>query len=166
MSPPAKRPGHSALDRAVFNIVTRGWGPDKVTGYAEAVRQHNRTLSSDIQDEFQIIDAKATGLLTHVSMMIAGLGLLSPLVASSRFEEAVIIGAISVCLLIAIGCLRCLSVFRAHELAEAGDDCNAIIHREWIIRRELYSLCIRTATVFTIALFLVLPVLYFWAPGK
>jgi hypothetical protein len=166
MTEPVKQPRHSALDRAVFKIVTRGWGSDKVSGYTEAVRQHNKALSPDLQAEFHLIDDKATGLLTHVSMMIAGLGLLSPLVATSKFEEAVVIGAISVCLLIAIGCLRCLSVFRPHELAEAGDRGNDIIHRELIIRRELYSLCIRTATVFTIVLFLVVPVLYFWTPGK
>lgn len=164
MTEPAKRRGHSALDRAVFNMVTRGWNAEQVTGYAEAVRQHNNALTPVVQDEFQLIDAKATGLLTHVSMMIAGLGLLSPLVAESKFEEAVVIGAISVCLLIAIGCLRCLSVFRPHELAEAGGRRHDLIHRELIIRRELYRLCIRTATVFTAVLFVVLPVLYFW-PG-
>ena len=166
MSAPAKQRGRSALDHAVFNVVTRGWDADKVAGYAEALRQHNEALAAEVQDEFQLIDAKATGLLTHVSMMIAGLGLLSPLVAESRFEEAVIIAAIAICLLIAIGCLRCLSVFRTHEFAEAGDRSNEIIHHELIIRRELYRFCIRAATVFTIVLFLVLPILYFWSPAE
>jgi hypothetical protein len=41
-----------------------------------------------------------------------------------------------------------------------------VIHRELIIRSELYGLCIRTAIVFTIVVFLLLPVLYFWTPGK
>ncbi len=36
------------------------------------------------------------------------------------------------------------------------------IHRELIIRAELYSLCIRIAIVFTIVVFALLPLLYFW----
>ncbi len=41
-----------------------------------------------------------------------------------------------------------------------------IIHRELIIRAELYSLCIRAAIAFTIVVFVLLPVLYFWTPEK
>jgi hypothetical protein len=117
-------------------------------------------MSAEATHTFASIDAKATGLLTHTSMMIAGLGLIAPLVADSHFEVGIVVAEIAVYLLIALGCLRCLSVFRAHEFD--GDDVQAIIHRELIIRAELYSLCIRVAIVFTIVVFVMLPFLYFW----
>jgi len=65
-------------------------------------------------------------------------------------------------LLIALGCLRCLSVFRVHEFDSGDKDVQETIDRELIIRAELYSLCIRAATVFTIVVFAMLPLLYFW----
>jgi hypothetical protein len=40
----------------------------------------------------------------------------------------------------------------------------AFIHRELIIRSELYSFRIRAAIVFTIVVFLLLPILCFWSP--
>ena len=78
---------------------------------------------------FPAIDAKATGLLTHVSMMIAGLGLVAPLVASSDLELGVIIVEMAVYLLIAIGSLRCLSVFAGNEML--GDDLDKRIAASW-----------------------------------
>jgi hypothetical protein len=57
-------------------------------------------------------------------------------------------------------------VFRTHEFEGAGNRIPGIIHRELIIRAELYSLCIRTALIFTIVVFVLLPVLYFWPAGK
>ena len=99
-------------------------------------------------------------------MMIAGLGLIAPLVASNDLEVGIVVAEMAVYLLIALGCLRCLSVFRTHEFSEADEHAHGIIHRELVIRTELYSLCIRAAIVFTILVFLTLPVLYFWSPEK
>ena len=118
----------------------------------------SRTLSS--------IDAKATGLLTHTSMMIAGLGLIAPLVADNDIEVGIVIAEMAIYLLIALGCLRCLSVFHVNELSQGSDSIHKIIHRELIIRSELYSICIRGAIIFTIVVFALLPLLYFWSPEK
>jgi hypothetical protein len=41
-----------------------------------------------------------------------------------------------------------------------------MVHHELILRRELYSLCIRASIVFTILVFLLLPVLYVWKPSR
>jgi len=115
---------------------------------------------------FASIDAKATGLLTHTSMMIAGLGLIAPLVADNDIEIGIVVLEMAIYLLIALGCLRCLSVFHVHEFDAADNRIQDVIHRELIIRSELYSLCIRIAIVFTIVVFVLLPVLYFWTPEK
>jgi hypothetical protein len=159
----ALRPA-SPLDRAFFALITRGWNALRIASYESTLRRHDKEMSAEATHTFASIDAKATGLLTHTSMMIAGLGLIAPLVADSHFEVGIVVAEIAVYLLIliALDCLRCLSVFRAHEFDDADDHIQSIIHRELIIRAELYSLCIRVAIVFTIIVFVMLPLLYFW----
>ncbi len=156
----------AALDQALFAFITRRWNARKVGDYETTLRQRDKMLSAEATHTFASIDTKASGLLTHTSMMIAGLGLIAPLVASNELEVGIVVAEIGVYLLIALGCLRCLSVFRTHEFAEAEEHAQSVIHRELIIRTELYSLCIRAAIVFTIAVFATLPVLYFWSPEK
>jgi hypothetical protein len=158
--------GRSLIDGVVFAFVTSGWDANKIAHYEATVREQNHALSPEVSHTFASIDAKATGLLTYVSMMIVGLGLIAPLVADNDNEVGVVVAEIGVYLLIALGCLRCLSVFRTYEFVGAGAEVTSIIHRELIIRRELYSTCIRAAIGFTIVVLLLLPVLYFWTPGK
>ena len=160
------KPASSRLDRAFFALVTRGWDSGKIHNYEESLRKRDNAMSVEAFRTFASIDAKATGLLTHTSMMIAGLGLIAPIVADSDLEVGIVVSEIAIYLLIALGCLRCLSVFQAHEINNAGDGLQDIIHRELIIRSELYSLCIRSAIVFTIIVFSLLPILYSSSPGK
>jgi hypothetical protein len=151
----------TALNRAIYSLVTRRLDKVAIAGYAEAVERQEKFASAPA---FQTIDAKATGLLTHVSMMIAGLGLVAPLVANSDIELGVIISEMAIYLLIAVGCLRCLSVFAGHELG--GTDLEVRLTRELLIRRELLALCNRASIIVTIAVFVLLPIQFFWNPGK
>jgi len=160
------RPARSALDRVLFALVTRGWDARKIDGYEAGLRKRDDAMSAEVTHTLASIDGKATGLLTHASMMIAGLGLIAPLVADNNIEVGIVVAEMAIYLLIALGCLRCLSVFHANELSESGDGIHEIIHRELIIRSELYSLCIRAAIIFTIVVFMLLPLLYFWSPEK
>jgi hypothetical protein len=164
MTVAAKKPSRSPLDRMIFAFVTHGWDAQRIAQYEAALHERNKAMSAEVSHTLSSIDAKATGLLTHTSMMIAGLGLIAPLVASNDIEVGIVVSEMGVYLLIALGCLRCLSVFRAHEFDGAVNAAQHIVHRELIIRSELYSLCIRSAIVFTIVVFLLLPVLYFWTP--
>jgi len=109
----------SPLDRAVFALITRGWDAGRIKNYEESSRRRGTAMSVDASRTFASIDAKATGLLTHTSMMIAGLGLITPLVADSDLEIGILSG-IAVYLLIALGCLRCISVFQPFEVGDAG----------------------------------------------
>ena len=98
----------------------------------------------------QNIDAKAVGLLTHVSMMIAALGFITAsLVAERRLEEGIIIFEIPSHLLLAIGCLRCLNLFSLRRSARTTDELIAVLRHEILLRRELYMLCARGATFIT-----------------
>lgn len=156
-------PSRSTINRLTFALVTRGWELDKVARYRQRMRDY-AVLPPEILEALKLIDGKATGLLTHVSLMIAGLGLVAPLVASHEFEVGILIFEIAVYLLIAIGCLRCLSVFHSKEFDVPSSDLLGLAEHELILRRELYSLCIRASIVFTALVFLTLPVLYFWKP--
>jgi len=124
----------------------------------QAKNTHGRTVEA-----FQMIDAKAAGMLTHVSMMIAGLGITAPLLAQHPFEEAVIVAEICVYLLIAVGCLRCLSALAPDDIQ--GDPASSV-DRELIIRQELYGFCNRLAIRFTILVFFSLPIMLWWDPSK
>jgi hypothetical protein len=150
----------------LFAAVTRGWEQQQVTDYRRRLQQHDQALSSDAMAAFEQIDTKATGLLTHVSLMIAGLGLVAPLVTSNDLEIGVIVVQIGAYLLIAVGCLRCLSLFRVREFAGDSDFTAAIVEHELIIRRELYRFCMRASIFLTVLVFLLLPILFFWKPGK
>jgi hypothetical protein len=150
------------FDRPLLNALTRNWDASAIKSYSERVRRHEQAIPQPIAATFQDIDAKATGLLTHVSMMIAGLGLISPLVADHKLEQGVIVFEMAIYLLIAIGCLRCLTVFSPSELSTNKKDFAHRISHELLLRRELYSLCSRAAIFFTIFVFVTLPVMFFW----
>ena len=117
-------------------------------------------------DAFQMIDTKAAGMLTHVSMMIAGLGISAPLLAQHRVEEAVIVGEICVYLLIAVGCLRCLSVLNTADHPGKPAETKQRVQRELVIRQELYRFCNRFTIRFTVLVFISLPIMLWWHPAK
>jgi hypothetical protein len=153
------------LDRLLFAAITRNWDDGTISSYSNTLEKHDSALPPAISASLQSIDAKAAGLLTHVSMMIAGLGLMAPLVSSSEFELSIIFVEIAVYLLIALGCLRCLSVFRSKELFGSAP-ADELVGRELIIRRELYAICNRVAIVFTLFVFIFLPFLFLWKPAS
>lgn len=156
----------SWLDRMIFGLLTKGWNQQQIADYRLRLRLHDQALSPDAMEAFAQIDAKATGLLTHVSLMIAGLGLVAPLVTNSDMEVGVVLIQIAAYLLIAVGCLRCLSIFRMREFIGDSDFTKDVVEHELIIRRELYRLCVRASIALTILVFLLLPVLFFWKSGK
>ncbi len=155
----------SALDRLFFSIVTFGWAKERVADYIAQVTRYEASLPNNANEAFRLIDAKATGLLQHVSLMIAGLGLVAPLVAESRLELGVVVTEIGVYLLLSIGCLRCLAIFKSRDLRGDGSDRDEVIRHEMIIRHELYALCNRAAIVFTIVVFAILPLMFLYRPG-
>jgi hypothetical protein len=154
----------SPFDRMLFGIVTLGWTRADIAEYPQRLRRHAETLPVGVVHAFQLIDGKATGLLAHVSLMIAGLGLVAPLVVDNEFEKGIVLAEIAVYLLIAVGCLRCLAVFRLHEFGDGTSRRRGIALNEVILRRELYNLCNRAAIYLTVAVFVILPFLFFYKP--
>jgi hypothetical protein len=151
----------SAFERLIYRIITRKLDKRSIESYAAAVKREESFVSSGT---FQTIDAKATGLLTYVAMMVAGLGLVAPLVADSDLEIGIIIAEMSAYLLIAVGCLRCLSIFAGRDIGDT--DIEARLARELLVRRELLALCNRMSMILTVIVFVLLPIQFFYAPPK
>ena len=148
----------------LFSLLTRNWDKITLDSYAKALEHRESDTPTPVSDAFRTIDAKTTGLLTHVSMMIAGLGICLPFLAQHPYEEMIIVAEIAIYLLIAVGCLRCLSTLRSVKHTKDRALFKQHIQRELIVRHELYSLCNRVSIVFTAVVFLTLPLLLFWKP--
>src|SRR4051794_15679149 len=151
----------SWIERTMYALLTRKLDKQSIAHYEEgAAKQH--TLANAA--EFQVLDGKATGLLTYVGMMVAGLGLVAPLVAESDLEIGIIIAEMLVYLLIAVGCLRCLSVFAGRDLT--GPDTEKRLGRELLTPREFLALSTRASIIITIIVFVLLPIQFFYPPPK
>jgi hypothetical protein len=150
------------FDRPLHKALTFGWTDSAINEYFEHIRSEQERIPESIMTSMQNIDGKVTALLTHVSMMIAALGLVAPVVANNRFKEGIIVFEIAIYLLLAVGCLRCLNLFNIHR--SLGKRANLIgeLRHEILLRRELYILCVRAATLITICLLVSLPAMYFW----
>lgn len=150
------------FDRPLLNALTRAWDDAAIKSYPDRIRKHEESIPAPIAAAMQNIDAKATGLLTHVSMMIAGLGLVAPLVADHRIEEGIIVLEMAIYLLLAVGCLRCLNVFNPHQLTGEMSGLDAALGGELLLRRELYAFLVRAAIIVTLCIVVTLPAMYFW----
>jgi hypothetical protein len=158
----AATPDDQSGASALYSVLTRKWDAKTIDSFAKTLENRDDAATDGTSAAFQTIDAKATGLLTHVSMMIAGLAICAPLVAQHRAEEVTIVFEISVYLLIAVGCLRCLSVVRSLRAHKHGHDMKQSVQRELILRHELYRVCNKASIYFTIFVFFSLPIMLWW----
>jgi len=145
------------FDRPLLKALTLSWDDSAINKYFEHIRREQERIPELIMTSMQNIDAKVTSLLTHVSMMIAALGLVGPVVADSRFEEGIVLIEIAVYLLLAIGCLCCLNLFNLRRPHGEKINLATELHHEILLRRELYILCVRATTFITICLLISLP---------
>jgi len=152
------------IDEALYSVLTRGWEKRLVANYLDALKKNEAATPPYIADVLQRIDGKGTALVTYVAMMIAGLGICAPLVAKHPYEEAIVIAQISMFLLIAIGCLRCLSIFNRPTLSASPKESLRVLERELVIRQEIYRICHRAAIFFTVTAFLSMPFMLLWSP--
>ncbi len=151
-----------AMDRALYRAVTRDLRREHVEKYVKhlAVDDEETVVPNVIGRGLQIIDTKASGLLTHTSMMIAALGVSAPVIANDYFEQGVIVVEIMLYLTVALGCLRCLSMFQNDLESPTQDEARD----ELILRHELFKLCNRAAISLTFLVLISLPLLYLYVP--
>jgi uncharacterized membrane protein len=152
------------VDRVLFRAITADLPVEHVDRYVKhlAVDDDETSVPNVIGRSFHIIDNKASALLTHTSMMIAALGISARVVADDYFEQGVIVVEIMLYLLVALGCLRCLSMFQDdldHPNKDAARD-------ELIFRHKLLRLCNRATIMMTAVVLVSLPLLFFYVPQK
>jgi hypothetical protein len=152
------------IDQMLYATFTRGWEKRLVDNYLGALKRRETQTPPYISEILHRIDGKGPALVTYVAMMIAGLGICAPLVAKHPYEEAIVIVQISAFLLIAIGCLRCISVFNRPSLSANPKESLRALERELVIRQEIYTLCHRAAIFFTVTAFLSMPFMLLWSP--
>jgi hypothetical protein len=157
-----------AMDRLLYSAVTRGWPHPRIENYIGVLKVDDAgsALPNVVSRTFQIIDTKASGLLTHTSMMIAALGVAGHLVADSYLENGVIVIEIMLYLLVAIACLRCMAIFNEHSIAHDPSMVSNAVRDELILRRELYMVCNRATIALTVLIFFSLPILYLYTPAR
>ncbi len=155
------------LDRLLYDAVTCGWSQPRIENYIEVLKVDDpqSAFPNVISRTFQLIDTKASGLLTHTSMMIAALGVAGHLVADSYVENGVIVVEIMLYLLVAVACLRCMALFNEHSVAHDPSLVSNAVRDELILRRELYSACNRATIFLTVLIFFSLPILYLYVPS-
>ncbi len=149
------------IDHALYRGLTRRWERERIEGFVTSLRVYDDKsgIPNVVGRTFGIIDAKASALLTHTSMMIAALGISSAVVAQTQIEQGVIIVEILGYLIISIICLRCVSLF--HEPPEYDDErLSQAVRDELILRRGLYRLCNRSTIYLTVIVLVSLPILF------
>jgi hypothetical protein len=167
---PAAQSGHQASHpkhggRALLCTLAGRWEKSDIERHSQSIEAGETDIPPSIASALETIDNRATGILTHVSMMIAGLGICAPFLTSHPIEEAVIVFEICVYLLVAVACLRCISsVVSVRAKYGTAAERQHHIRRELLIRHELYSLCNRVSIIFTILVFISLPLLLWWTP--
>jgi hypothetical protein len=152
------------LDHALYSALTRRWKQAAIDNYSKTMQRRETATPAHVHGALERLDTKAGGLLAFVAMMIAGLGIIAPLVAQHPIEEAIVIIEISVYLLIAIGCLRCLSVLNTPEAATDKRAMRQHAERELVIRQELFRICHQASVVFTVLVLISLPAMLVWRP--
>jgi uncharacterized membrane protein len=150
-----------AIDNFLYANVTRRWPQAKVDNYVNKVKAigTDEVLPEGAHRAFSDIDAKSASLLTHVSMMVAALGITSTVVAETKWEQGFMIVQIMLYLIIAIACLRCSSLFRGVTEENLPQD---TLNRELILRREVFAFCNTASIYLTIVVFLSLPIIAYF----
>jgi hypothetical protein len=150
-----------AIDDFLYANVTRRWPKTKIETYVRKVKAigDDDVLPEGARRAFGDIDTKSASLLTHVSMMVAALGITSTVVAETKWEQGFMIVQIMLYLIIAIACLRCSSLFRGVTDESMPPDA---LNRELILRREIFAFCNTASIYLTIIVFVSLPIIAYF----
>lgn len=147
------------VDDFLFANLTRNWSKERIEKYTQRLKgSDDELLPEAAHRAFENLDAKSASLLTHVSMMVAAIGITATLVAETKLEQGFMIVQIMIYLFVAVVCLRCSSLFRG--LTEDSLPAEEL-GRELILRRELYSRSNTISIYLTVAVLLTLPILVY-----
>ena len=153
------------MDRFFREKFTRRWTPEMRRHYLE-----NLSFTRDETSEHRAalrnldqLDTKASGTLTHISMMIAALGVTARAdIIDHESERFIIYATMCVYLALSILCLRCMNGFAAELAAGPREGFLAHLTDELIYRKELYARANRATTMLTAIVFVLIFFFYFY----
>jgi hypothetical protein len=154
-----------SVDAIVCRRLTRGWTQARRHQYLANLRftRGEESEQQALRSALDQMDTKASGTLTHISMMIAAMGVtaISEIVDhdSERFVCYVTIGFY---LVLAVMCLRCMSVFGSGAMTGDTNRLLEYLLDESIYRRELYTLANSGTTVLTGLVLVLIYIFYFY----
>jgi hypothetical protein len=116
-----------------------------------------------VQRALDQMDTKASGTLTHISMMIAAMGVTAiSQIVDHDSERFICYLTIGIYLVLAVACLRCMSVADYDLAVGDGDRLLAHLEDDLIYRRELYSTINSATTLLTSAVIVLIYFFYFY----
>ncbi|CUU43519.1 hypothetical protein BVIRIDIS_25410 [Blastochloris viridis] len=147
------------VDDRLKAFLLKGWDTATLQRFLVNIRRSHTqpTELGAIRQAVDQIDVQATGILTHVSMMIAALGVTAASDITSEFQETVLYVTIVCYLFVAIICLRCI---RPPAVEHGEYDEDAYIKElllELVYERELNRRANSAAIALTLFVFLYLP---------
>jgi hypothetical protein len=116
-----------------------------------------------VHKAFDQMDTKASGTLTHISMMIAAMGVTAiSEIVDHNSERFICYLTIGIYLILAMMCLRCMSVAEIDLAAGNGEPLLSRLEEDLIYRRELYSAINSATTVLTGVVLVLIYFFYFY----
>ena len=154
-----------ALDEFARHHLTRDW--------TEARRRQfvaNLCVAADEQSEPRAVqraldqmDTKASGTLTHISMMIAAMGVTAiSEIVNHDSERFICYLTIGLYLILAVMCLRCMSVVEMALFVGDKKILMANLEDDLIYRRELYATVNSMTAVLTGVVLVLIYFFYFY----
>ena len=153
------------VDHYFREKLTRRWTPEMRRHYLEnlsftrdATSEHRAALRNLDQ-----LDTKASGTLTHISMMIAAPGVTARAdIIDHESERFIIYATMCVYLILSVLCLRCMNGFTIELAAGPRERFLEHISEELIYRKELYARANTATTMLTAIVFVLIFFFYFY----
>jgi hypothetical protein len=149
-----------ALDDRLKAALLKEWDAAALQRFLVNIRRSHTqpTDQGAIRAAVDQIDVQAAGILTHVSMMIAALGVTATAeISATLFDKTVLYATIVCYLFVAIICLRCI---RPPAVEHGEYDEDAYVKElllELVYERELNRLANTASIALTLFVFLYLP---------
>jgi hypothetical protein len=145
--------------------LTRRWTPAMRRHYLE-----NLSFTRDETSEHRAalrnldqLDTKASGTLTHISMMIAALGVTARAeIINHESERFIVYLTMSIYLILSVLCLRCMTGFAVESIAGPRAPFLEHLTDELIYRKELYGRANAATTILTAIVFVLIFFFYFY----
>lgn len=128
--------------------------------YSKSRRNHiDNPKLQDLTESLNTLHSNVSALLTHISAMIAALGIILIVFEDSKMTQAAIFVEIIGYALLAMLCLLCLrfrSVYST-KVDDSDDDYFDIFRKFYLYKRNIYKICMNG--VFTVTFFFLITIL-------